>query len=207
MEPVNASQLANYDISLWIDRSGSMGTADIAGKSRWAAAQEATGAVARKATEYDKDGITVGIFGGNTVKTYENVTGSDDLITKIFTENEPSSSTPTHKALEMSLNKYFDAKKAGTNPKPILLVVITDGQPDDKGAVKKVIVDATQKMDRDEEVAISFLQIGNDGDAANFLRELDDDLQPAGAKFDIVDTKQLNDVENITEMLLAALND
>lgn len=43
-------------------------------------------------------------------------------------------------------------------------------------------------MNRDEELSVSFIQIGNDHGAKKFLRSLDDDLRGKGAKFDIVDT-------------------
>lgn len=205
---VGTEQLKNYDITVAIDRSGSMLAKDQnGGKSRWEAAQEATFAIASKAEQYDADGISIVVFGGNTIKHYENVTGAGNLVNTIFAENEPASGTPTAKMLEECINRYFEAKAGGANPKPILLAVVTDGQPDDKDAVAKVIVEATKKMESDEEIGITFLQIGNDPDAKSFLEKLDDDLTSQGAKFDIVDTKNLNDVENITEALLAALND
>lgn len=204
---VDVAQLANYDIYALIDRSGSMGTTDMPnGKSRWKAAEEGTIALASKAIQYDADGITIGIFGGNTIKLTDNVKDTA-AVQKIFAENEPSSGTPTDQVLKQVLDKYFAAKKAGSNPKPILIAIITDGEPNDRPATKKVIIDATKEMEKDEEVAISFLQIGNDASATSFLQDLDDNLQTEGAKFDIVDTKKLEDVENITETLLAALND
>lgn len=208
-EQVNAAQLANYNMVLCIDRSGSMGTKDMPGGiSRWKAAREATGAFARKATEFDADGIDVIVFGGSTIKEYNNVTGTDELLNKIFTENEPASTTPTAEALQRALDKYFNEKTAGKNPKPILIGVITDGEPNDRVAVKNLIVSSTKLMEKDEEVAISFLQVGDDPAATSFLQELDDELVgKLGAKFDIVDTKKLNAVENITECMLAALND
>jgi hypothetical protein len=64
-------------------------------------------------------------------------------------------------------------------------------------------------MERDEELAISLIQVGNDATATRFLKALDDELQGAGAKFDIVDTITLDDMENLTlaEVLLNAVND
>lgn len=205
---VDVSQLGNYNIFALIDRSGSMGTDDMPnGKTRWQAAEEGTIALASKAIQYDKDGITVGIFGGNTIKIMDNVT-STEAIKKIFAENEPSAGTPTDQMLSKVFDMYFAEKAAGKNPKPILIAVVTDGEPNDRNATMKVIADATQKMDTDGEIGISFLQIGNDASATNFLQDLDDNLvSKKGAKFDIVDTKKLEDVENITETLLAALND
>jgi hypothetical protein len=51
--------------------------------------------------------------------------------------------------------------------------------------------------------------VGNDPTATRFLKALDDELQTAGAKFDIVDTITLDDMENSTlaEVLLNAIND
>jgi hypothetical protein len=73
----------------------------------------------------------------------------------------------------------------------------------------KVIIEASRQMDRDEELAISFMQIGSDREATRFLKALDDELQGAGAKFDIVDTVTVEDLEDmtLTEVLLNAIND
>lgn len=202
------ADLAKYDIFVVVDRSGSMGTKDMPnGQTRWKAAEEGTIAVASKAMEYDQDGITVGIFGGSTIKLIDNVKDTA-AIQKIFSENEPAAGTPTDQMLNQVFDKYFTAKTAGSNPKPVLIAVITDGEPTDRNATKRAIVEATKKMEKDEEIAISFLQIGNDSSAASFLAELDDELvAKMGAKFDIVDTKKLESVENITECLVAAIND
>lgn len=51
--------------------------------------------------------------------------------------------------------------------------------------------------------------MGTDEAATKFLKILDDDLGRAGAKFDIVDTMTMNDMEDLTlkEVLLSAVND
>jgi iron-sulfur cluster repair protein YtfE (RIC family) len=73
----------------------------------------------------------------------------------------------------------------------------------------RVIVEASRHMDRDEELAISLIQVGNDPTATRFLKILDDELQGAGAKFDIVDTVTLDDMADMTlpEILLNAIQD
>jgi hypothetical protein len=73
----------------------------------------------------------------------------------------------------------------------------------------RVIIEASRQMEQDEELAISLIQLGSDVTATRFLKALDDELQGAGAKFDIVDTITLDDMENLTlaEVLLNAIND
>jgi 5,10-methylene-tetrahydrofolate dehydrogenase/methenyl tetrahydrofolate cyclohydrolase len=87
--------------------------------------------------------------------------------------------------------------------------VITDGEPDDRKAVIQVIIAASQKMDRDEELAISFIQVGADPTATQYLKLLDDDLEKVGAKFDIVDTVTIDDMADMSllEVLLNAIVD
>lgn len=66
-------------------------------------------------------------------------------------------------------------------------------------------------IDHDQELAISFVQIGNDREASEFLKFLDDELENTGAKFDIVDTVSIDDIEdeNLTlkEVLIKAMTD
>lgn len=200
--------LQDRDYTLIIDKSGSMSTPDqLGGKSRWDAAQESTLAVARKCEQFDPDGITVYLFSGR-FKRLDNVTSS--RVAQIFQENDPSGSTNLAAVLLDATTNYFQRKTAGqTKPSGETILVITDGEPDDRRAVMKVIIDASRLMDRDEELAISFIQVGSDATATRFLKALDDELQSAGAKFDIVDTVTLDDMEGmtLTEVLLNAIAD
>ena len=195
--------LAKRDYVVAIDLSGSMGTAH-KNTTRYKYAQEQTEAIARKCAEFDADGIDVVLF-NNKLKEYKGV--GVDAITQAFKENEPSNGTDTALMLNSVFDGYFTRKAAGT-AKPVTLIVITDGEPSDKKAVIKAIVDASNKIDADEELAVSFIQVGDDEGARAFLKSLDDDLMPAGAKFDIVDTK--NEAEmgemTITEILAEAVN-
>lgn len=200
--------LEERDYTLIIDKSGSMSTPDqVSGRSRWDTAQESTLALARKCEQFDPDGITVYLFSGR-FKRYENVTSSK--VAQIFQENDPSGTTNLAAVLEDATNSYFKRKAGGqTKPNGETILVITDGEPDDRRAVMKVIIDSSRQMDRDEELAISFIQVGNDQTATRFLKALDDELQGAGAKFDIVDTVTLDDMEGMTlsEVLLNAISD
>ena len=205
---MGGSIVEDRDYTLIIDKSGSMSTPDQAGgRSRWDIAQESTLALARKCEQFDPDGITVYLFSGR-FKRYENVTANK--VAQIFMENDPMGTTDLASVLKNATDDYFRRKASGeakANGETIL--VITDGEPDDRKAVMKVIIEASRHMERDEELGISLIQVGSDVTASRFLKALDDELQGAGAKFDIVDTVTLDDMENMTlaEVLLNAIND
>ena len=202
------SIVEDRDYTLIIDKSGSMSTNDqIGGKTRWDAAQESTLALARKCEEIDSDGITVYLFSGR-FRRYDNVTS--DKVTQIYQENEPMGRTDLASVLQDALNNYFQRKAAGeakVNGETIL--VITDGEPDDYKSVMRIIIEASRQIDRDEELGISLIQVGKDAKATQFLKALDDQLESAGAKFDIVDTITIEDMEDTTlaEVLLNAVMD
>ena len=200
--------MSDRDYTLIIDKSGSMSTPDQAGgRSRWQIAEESTIALARKCEEFDPDGITVYVFSGR-FKRYENVTAAK--VAQIFQENDPSGTTNLASVLQDALNNYFQRKAAGTtklNGETIL--VITDGESDDRKAVFEVIIRATQQMEKDEELGISMIQVGSDPQATKFLKALDDQLQSVGAKFDICDTVTLDDLEDMSlaDVLMNAITD
>jgi uncharacterized protein with von Willebrand factor type A (vWA) domain len=200
--------LENRDYTLIIDKSGSMATPDQkGGKNRWYAAQESTFALATKCEQFDSDGITVYLFSGK-FKRYDNVTSSK--VSQIFMENDPSGTTDLAAVLKNATDNYFERKNAGqAKPNGEIILVITDGEPDDRKAVMRVIIEASRKMERDEELAISFIQVGTDPQATRFLKVLDDELQSVGAKFDICDTVTMDDMEDmsLSEILLNAIND
>ena len=178
----DGSIVEERDYTLIIDKSGSMSVSDRpGGKTRWDSAQESTLALARKCEQIDPDGITVYLFSGR-FRRYDNVTS--DKVNQIYQENEPMGRTDLASVLRDAVDNYFQRKAAGeakANGETIL--VITDGEPDDYKAVMRVIIDTTQKLDRDEEMGISLIQVGNDRKATEFLTALDDRLESAGAKF------------------------
>jgi uncharacterized protein with von Willebrand factor type A (vWA) domain len=200
--------MSDRDYTLIIDKSGSMSTPDqVGGRSRWEIAQESTLALARKAEQFDPDGITVYLFSGR-FKRYDDVTSAK--VAQIFLENDPSGTTNLAGVLQDALNNYFQRKAAGkSKPNGETILVITDGEPDDRKAVFEVIIHATRQMERDEELAISIIQIGSDAQATKFLKALDDQLQSVGAKFDICDTVTLDDLEemSLVDVLTNAITD
>lgn len=200
--------MKDRDYTLILDKSGSMSTPDQqGGRSRWDIAQESTLALARKCEQLDPDGITVYVFSGR-FKRYDDVTASK--VAQIFQENDPAGTTNLASVLQDAVNSYFKRKAAGqTKPEGETILVVTDGEPDDRRAVMEVIINTSRQMERDEELAISLIQVGSDSQATKFLKALDDQLQGVGAKFDICDTVTLDDLEDmsLSEVLLNAIAD
>lgn len=202
------ARLHNRDYYILLDKSGSMETADTpSGKSRWDYCKEESVLIAKKLTEFDPDGCTFVPFAG-TPKVYANTT--PDRLEKIFAENWPSGGTGLAQALQVCFDDYAAQKKAKTQKaNGIMIVVITDGVPDDEDAVAKGIVKFTKTLDHDDEAGISFLQVGSDAHATAYLKRLDDGLQAEGAKFDVVNSKTIDALENVSlvDAMIAALDE
>lgn len=188
------------DYILAIDASSSMGMTLPNGQTRWAAVAEAAFGLAQAVEKLDPDGIEVYTF-ASKIREFGNATAV--TVAEIFSQNEPFGSTNLAGLLNEILLKKWQSEV------PLTLLVITDGQPDDKAAAAQAIVAATKKMSADEQLAISFVQVGNDPSATNFLTFLDDELMGLGAKFDVVDTFPASTFGDrpIEELLLAAIQD
>lgn len=196
------------DYTLIIDKSGSMSLTDQpGGRSRWAVAEEGAVALAQKCSTLDPDGITLYLFGSRH-RRFDNV--GPARVAQVFRENEPCGGTDLAGVLRHAFADFFERKAARKlKPNGETLVVVTDGEPDDMKAVMRVIVDATKRLDRDEELAVLLVQVGEDPRATRFLEALDDDLVRAGARFDVVDTILMSELEDVplAEVLLNAIVD
>lgn len=199
--------MKDRDYTLIIDKSGSMSTPDQrGGRTRWAEVQESTLALARKCEQFDPDGITVYLF-SSRFKRYDDVTAAK--VEQLFLENDPSGTTNLASVLHDATNNYIQRKRAGQTKGGETILVITDGEPDDRRAVMEVIVNVSRQLDQDEELAISLIQVGSDPQASKFLKALDDQMQSIGAKFDICDTITFDDMADMSlaEVLTNAIND
>lgn len=195
------AMLSEYDFIAVIDASGSMSTEDMPnGRSRWKYMQETAEAFCRDIQKFDSDGIDVVVFSGQSVDTHTGVTA--EKVSDIFRSRSPRGSTPLAEALQAAL------KCAGKSSKKDFVIVFTDGVPDDQDAAARVIRDASNKLNADDELTFLFVQVGRDPGAAGYLRNLDDNLK--GAKFDIVDAKTMDEAEKFAttaELIVAAIND
>lgn len=173
---------------LLCDVSGSMGNKDCpGGMSRIEYMKEQCRTFATAASEWDEDGIDVIAFGAN-ITAHKNVS-SDKAIEVINKLSATEMSTDTAGAIKAAYGRHKE-----TNSDQTFVFVFTDGEPNDRKAVKKVITDISNDIKDEHEFAIQFLTVGNiDQGLQSFLTELDDDLK--GAKHDIVDVKRIEDVD------------
>ena len=165
------------DYILIVDKSGSM-----AG-SLWRQAHEAVSILAPHVVRADPDGITLFFFsGGSHFPKFENLK-DEKQVEAAFNKEKPGGTTNLAGVLHAAFLETARTLKQTGRPSTIL--VITDGEPDDRRAVEKTIKEASNNLNRDEDLSLSFIQIGSDSAASRFLKHLDDELK---CKFDIVDT-------------------
>lgn len=223
MDSAMLAMLEQRDYTLIIDQSGSMGISDVGnGQTRWQAVQESTLALASKCEQLDPDGLTVYLF-STSFKRFDNITSA--RVADLFRGANPDGSTNLAGVLSDAFEGYFRRKAAGqAKAQGETILVVTDGSPNDQDDVIDVIIKATHRMERDEELAVLFVQIGRDAGARDFLKRLDDDLvdeRPPGffqklfggakksARFDICDTLTFEEMEDkpLTKVLLDAIRD
>lgn len=154
-------------------------------------------------TAWDADGIDIHFLNTQDNKRFMNITTAA-TVEQIFREVSPLGSTPTGKRLNEIMNPYLreleKCKKSGANlPKPMNIIVITDGAPTDDP--ESVIVQAAKKLDNIDaplwQIGIQFFQVGRDQAAARALKDLDDDLAGRYRIRDMVDTVAWNDGERL----------
>ena len=164
----------NRDYGIIVDKSLSMWMG-----GRWKAAEKAVEFLAPKITAADADGITLYFFSSSDkFRRFPNVT-SAEAVKAAWSSQEPDGETDLAHALKCA----FEDRGS----KPMTLLIITDGMPDNKDLVMQRIIDVSKTIRHDSELSISFIQVGDDSGAEAFLAALDDDLVSRGAPFDIVD--------------------
>jgi hypothetical protein len=172
---------------------------------RWDDAQGAILSLVERCESYDPDGITLYLSCKAQLGfvSYKHVTSAQVL--DIFSRHFPPTELNLLDGLTTALDDYFARKAAGiTQPNGEIILVLIDGEPQQRMEIAKTIASATQKLERAEDLRIGFVQIGDDLIARGFLDALDNDLRStAGAKFDIVTTQVLDAIPSncLTEFL------
>jgi len=175
--------LKAYDVSFLIDDSTSM-----ADENRWVEARNALDGLASAVIDsgFDADGIDLSFLNSNDKFSFTEVKEITDKgkVAAIMTKVGPNGNTPTGTRVSQILNAHVDRLDAakGTSAyaeiKPLDLIVITDGVPNDppEFELTQVLVKAGARIKsgphHPNSMGVQFVQIGSDPAAATNLPKL-----------------------------------
>jgi hypothetical protein len=140
------------------------------------------GRVAEVATLFDDDGILVRFMNNNVEGNgIRDANSAQQLISQV----QFNGMTPLGTALESKVIRPFlvSGLQKRDLQKPILCIVISDGEPvgEPHGTVKRVIQQAKQAAAQSQygpgAISFEFAQVGKDQKAQRFLGELDNDAE------------------------------
>jgi Mg-chelatase subunit ChlD len=191
----------SLQVILGLDVSASMQTVE-GRAARIDIAKELAGPVIQKACQLDASGPDVYTF-GQKVTYLGNITAAQakDKLNSLAADQYATN-------LGAFLGKAFQkAREFISQGDNALILVFTDGAASDKGLVKSEIINMTGSMTEDSQCALEIVYFGDE--AATYLKELDDDLQSQGGKFDIVDATPISEAITLAveELLNKAFND
>lgn len=202
------SRLSGYDVVLIVDKSYSMARVDCPSHavdsshkiSRWDWCRQQMVNLSKNSAGVWPDGMRLVLFSSKVV-SIDNANATS--VEAAFDENKPDGATRTAQALNAEFERYFNLRdeeaRAGETEhiRPLLIAVITDGAPNDPKDVVAKIADATHRMSRPQEIAVTFLQVGNDCRAAHFFDDLKTGPLATQAKYDIVTTRTFADLSRV----------
>jgi len=180
VQPPAPKTIEAYEVVFLIDKSTSMNDQEASvGCTRWEWCEKQICSFSSLDLKDPAKTFTVCLF--NESHQIEKNCNLEKL-KQIFRTNSPGGNTNIGTPLKEILDEYLN----GTRKKPLLIVVMTDGAPNQGDDVEQVIIDATQKISSDHDIRITFLEIGEEFQGSVILQNLDTQLIPRGAKYDIV---------------------
>ncbi|KAI9764705.1 MAG: hypothetical protein M1840_008097 [Geoglossum simile] len=228
-------RLALFDTIFVIDDTGSMQVAansnEPAGpdrKTRWNILTQSMQYIGNIAADYDPDGVDIHfLVSGHLNKT--NIKSGQEVLNLLSRVDLEQGVGGTYFAAVLAeilgpyvarYKDYFEATKRqekADKVRPLNVIVLTDGKSDDARSTKRIIVRIGKQLDDmnapDTQIGLQFLQVGDDEDAAKWLRSLDNDLEVAHDVRDYVDTRTFDSpknsgdfTRNLREILLGAID-
>ncbi len=207
-----ANLLEDRDYTIIIARSDASRDPQHPWYEDWVEAQASLIDLAKKCQQFDSDGITV-YEASIPMWKYKNsnVARLAEILQRQNTEQDSEKPTTIHleEALKETFSDYFANKANATGKKGAIIVAVLDQKPENTAGIAESLVTAANKIEKDEEIGVSFIQIGDDVKTREFLTDLDTNLQGRGARFDIVDTKFWHEIKrsSVVQFLIGAIND
>jgi hypothetical protein len=175
---VDIAKLALFDVVLFLDDSGSMVFQE--NGSRIDDMKLVLQRAAFAGSLFDTDGIQVRFFNSEVSQAEERPHTTED-IDRLIPRGRFKGLTPLGASLRSKVIEPLVMSQARGDRlrKPVLVIIITDGQPDNEREVFEVIKAASNELGRTRfgrnAISYEFAQVGTDKGATAFLKKLDDD--------------------------------
>jgi uncharacterized protein YegL len=165
--------LGLYDIVLFCDDSGSMSLTELSedNLTRLQVLQQIMVTLSFWASLMDADGVCVRFF--NSSKEGNGISNAED-VNNLFNFVKPHGGTPMGEAMKEKIidEMIRSLLMSGNLDRPILIITVTDGCPNNPTAVIDTIMEtknmALQSKYGENAVAFSFAQVGNDPDGVPY---------------------------------------
>jgi len=174
--------------------------------TRWEKAVMSLNSIVTTVAKIDPDGVDIVCFpgsggeGGLSYDIYRNIrdaNGLEDLVTAV----EPKGECHMGATMDVVLKEAF---ARGFDSTPTSVLVLTAGCPDDSEILTTTLEEAAKKVDKDSDLTVTFVQVGDDEGAEKYLAHLDTELttiSAGGEEIDIVDTVKDEDIQKaVTEL-------
>lgn len=167
--------------------------------TRWEKSVVALDKIVVQVVKVDPDGIDIVCFGGEEdADWYRNVKNTKGLET-IVNDKKPSGPCMMGAAMDEAIQDAFDKDMT---KRPVAIMVLTAGRPDDADTLDATLLKAVRRIADSCEacpLSVTFVQIGDDAKATQYLQHLDGHIQAEcaanGEMFDLVDTIKDADIK------------
>ncbi|MDD9951282.1 MAG: hypothetical protein OXT67_06915, partial [Zetaproteobacteria bacterium] len=190
---------------LLIDKSGSMTIPDPDGGrygNRWGAAELATQKIIHTAFKFDMDNKVPTYLFGHKVDEIGEISDPQHVMS-LFSEYRPDGcSTNLAAALDMAMATHLGAARNNYGVVPgTTFIILTDGRPNSESAVEAVVQKyanpANGYVKDDQELALLFIQLGDDKGASDFLQKINHGWTFPTGKCDVAHCLKDNDLASI----------
>ena len=172
---LDLTSLALYDLAIYADDSGSMAYEDQG--ERIEDLKSILAQVADVVTMFDDDGILISFMNSNVQVSVRNAQDASSVLAQTKFQGQ----TPLGTSLDRKILQPLVLAPAGNGslPKPVLIVIITDGEPsgEPRDTLIRVLRNAKAVLTRTRygpgAVAFQLAQVGKDAAAQRFLGEID----------------------------------
>lgn len=167
--------------------------------TRWERAVVGLDKVVVQVTKVDPDGVDIVCFGGDEspdwYRNVKNTKGLEDMVN----DKRPQGACNMGAAMDECIQDAFENKDM--TKRPVAILVMTAGKPDDADELNDALTKAVGSLAENYEkcpLSVTFVQIGDDPDAENYMTFLDGHIQAEcaanGETFDLVDTIKDEDI-------------